>query len=191
MDEALALPSEKAVTIALRTQQILAEESGIANTVDPLGGAYAVEALTDRMERDCLEYFRKIEEQGGVITGIRNGYFQHEIADAAYRYQQEIDGGVRGIVGVNKYAVKAPLEIPILQMDAEGEARHLQRLNHIRQTRDNAAVQWRLGALRDAALGNANLMPPILDCVRAYATVGEICDVLREVFGIYQETLVV
>ncbi|MFN8477707.1 MAG: methylmalonyl-CoA mutase family protein [Kouleothrix sp.] len=191
LDEALALPSEKAVTIALRTQQIIAEESGVTNTVDPLGGAYFVEALTDEMERVCLDYFRQIDEQGGVVAAIRNGYFQREIADAAYRYQQEIDGDVRGIVGVNKYVVDAPLEIPILDMDVEGEARHLARLNRVRTTRDQALVQQRLAALHAAAAGNANMMPALLDCVRAYATVGEMCDVLREVFGVYQETVVV
>ena len=191
LDEALALPSEKAVTIALRTQQIIAEESGVANTVDPLGGSYFVEALTDRMERECLAYFKRIDEMGGVIPAIRNGYFQREIADAAYRYQQEIDGGMRGIVGVNKYAVAAPLEIPILEMDREGEARHLRRLNQVRQTRDNDLVRRHLAELRAAAEGEANLMEPILDCVRAYATLGEMCDVLREVFGVYQETVVV
>jgi methylmalonyl-CoA mutase N-terminal domain/subunit len=191
MDEALALPSEKAVTIALRTQQVIAEESGVTNTVDPLGGSYFVEALTDRMEQECLAYFRKIEEQGGVIAAIRNGFFQGEIADAAYQYQRETDEGVRGIVGVNKYTVKAPLEIPILEMDPEGESRHLARLNHIRATRDDALVEQRLDALRQAAEGEANLMPALLDCVRAYATMGEMCDVLREAFGVYQETVVV
>ncbi|GAB4215879.1 MAG: methylmalonyl-CoA mutase family protein [Roseiflexaceae bacterium] len=191
LDEALALPSEKAVTIALRTQQIIAEESGVTNTVDPLGGSYFVEALTDRMERECLEYFRQIDAQGGVIPAIRNGYFQREIADAAYKYQQEIDGNQRGIVGVNRYAVPAPLEIPILEMDPQGEARHLARLNQVRTTRDQALLQERLEALRRAAEGEANMMPALLDCVRAYATVGEMCDVLREVFGVYQETVVV
>jgi methylmalonyl-CoA mutase N-terminal domain/subunit len=191
MDEALALPSEKAVTIALRTQQVIAEESGVANTVDPLGGSYFVEALTDRMERECLAYFKQIDDQGGVIAAIRNGYFQREIADAAYRYQQEIDDGMRGIVGVNKYVVAAPLEIPILEMDMAGEARHLRRLNTLRATRDHALVERCLAELRAAAAGDANLMPPLLDCVRAYATMGEMCDVLREVFGVYQETVVV
>jgi methylmalonyl-CoA mutase N-terminal domain/subunit len=191
LDEALALPSEKAVTIALRTQQIIAEESGVANTVDPLGGSYFVEALTDRMERECLAYFRRIEELGGVIPAIRAGFFQREIADAAYVYQREIDSGRRGIVGVNKYVVDEPLEIPILEMDPDGEARHLRRLNHIRATRDNALVQRRLAELRAAAAGDSNLMPAILECVRAYATLGEMCNVLRDVFGVYQETLVV
>lgn len=162
MDEALALPSEKAVTIALRTQQIIAEESGVANTVDPLGGSYFVEALTNRMEEECLAYFRRIDDLGGVIPAIRRGFFQSEIADAAYRYQREIDSGRRGIVGVNRYAVKTPLEIPILEMDPHGETRHLERLNRVRATRDTALVQQRLAALREAALGQDNLMPPIL-----------------------------
>jgi methylmalonyl-CoA mutase N-terminal domain/subunit len=191
MDEALALPSEKAVTIALRTQQIIAEESGVANTVDPLGGSYFVEALTNRMEEECLAYFRRIEDLGGVIPAIRRGFFQSEIADAAYRYQREIDSGRRGVIGVNRYAIKTPLEIPILEMDPHGEARHLERLNRVRATRDNALVKQRLEALREAALGTENLMPPILDCVRAYATIGEMCDVLRDVFGVYREMVVV
>ncbi len=191
LDEALALPSEKAVTIALRTQQVIAEESGVTNTVDPLGGSYFVEALTDRMERECLAYFQQIDHQGGVIAAIRNGYFQREIADASYRYQQEIDSKRRGIVGVNTYVVEAPLEIPILEMDPEGEARHLRRLNHIRATRDNALLAQRLDELRVAAESNTNTMPALLDCVRAYATLGEMCDVLRAAFGVYREVAVV
>lgn len=191
MDEALALPSEKAVTIALRTQQIIAEESGVTNSVDPLGGSYLVEALTDRMERECLDYFRRIDELGGVIPAIRRGFFQAEIADAAYRFQREIDSGRRGVVGVNRYATRAPLEIPLLAMDPAGEARHLRRLHQARVTRDQALVQRRLAELRAVALDTANMMPAILDCVRAYATLGEICAVLREVFGVYQETVVV
>jgi methylmalonyl-CoA mutase, N-terminal domain len=191
MDEALALPSEKAVTIALRTQQIIAEESGVANTVDPLGGSYAVEALTNRMEHECLEYFRRIDERGGVIAAIRDGFFQREIADAAYRYQREIDAGERRIVGVNSYVVPAPLEIPILRMDPQGEARHLERLRQVRATRDAELVRRRLAELRAAAGGETNLMPAILACVHAYATLGEMCDVLRAVFGVHQETVVV
>jgi methylmalonyl-CoA mutase, N-terminal domain len=187
MDEALALPSEKAATIALRTQQIIAEESGVANSVDPLGGSYLVETLTNQIEAECLAYFERIEAQGGVIAAINNSFFQSEIADAAYRYQREIDDQQRGIVGVNRYAIPAPLEIPILEMDAAGESRHLARLNHIRRTRDHQLVQQRLAELRQAACSDANLMPAILDCVRGYATLGEMCDVLREVFGVYQE----
>ncbi|HEY0735650.1 MAG TPA: methylmalonyl-CoA mutase family protein, partial [Herpetosiphonaceae bacterium] len=191
MDEALALPSAKAVTIALRTQQIIAEESGVTNTVDPLGGSYFVEALTDEMERQCLEYFRQIEEQGGMEAALEKGWIQREISDASYRFQREVDDNQRGIVGVNKYSVHEPLEIPILQMDPEGEQRHLDRLNRVRRERDQERVKETLEALRVAAQGDQNLMYPVLDCVRAYATMGEICDVLREVFGIYREVLVV
>jgi methylmalonyl-CoA mutase N-terminal domain/subunit len=191
MDEALALPSEKAVTIALRTQQVIAAESGVTNTVDPLGGSYFVEALTDRMEREAMVYFRHIDEQGGVIAALRNGFFQREIADAAYRYQIEIDHGKREIVGVNAYKIAAPLEIPILAMDPVGEQKQLARLNRVRAERDNELVQRKLEILRQSALNGVNTMPAILDCVRAYATLGEMCDVLREVFGVYQETVVV
>lgn len=191
MDEALALPSEKAVTIALRTQQIIAEESGVTDTVDPLGGSYFVEAQTDRMERECLAMFDEIERQGGVIAAIRSGYFQREIADAAYRFQLEIDSQQRGFVGVNKYQVAAPIEIPILEMDQEGETRQLARLNHVRQSRDNSLVTQRLAELRQAAESDANMMPALLDCVRAYATLGEMCQVLGQVFGIYQAEVVV
>jgi methylmalonyl-CoA mutase N-terminal domain/subunit len=191
MDEALALPSEKAVTIALRTQQIIAYESGVANTVDPLGGSYFVEALTDRMEREAQQIFDAINAQGGVIAAIRNGYFHREIADAAYRYQQEIDKGERIIVGVNAFQADEPLEIPILQMDPEGEKRHLERLNRVRRERDQDLVARRLAELRAAAQGSDNMMPAILNCVRAYCTLGEMCDVLREVFGVYQQDTVI
>jgi methylmalonyl-CoA mutase, N-terminal domain len=191
MDEALALPSEKAVTIALRTQQIIASESGVTNTVDPLGGSYFVEALTDRMEREANEYFRQIADQGGVIAAIRNGFFQKEIADAAYRYQQEIDGDEREIIGVNVQKVATPIEIPILAMDPQGEQKHIARLNRVRTERDQALAQQRLAEFRAVALNNENTMPAILNCVRAYCTIGEMCDVLREVFGVYQETVVV
>jgi methylmalonyl-CoA mutase, N-terminal domain len=191
MDEALALPSEKAVTIALRTQQVIAAESGVTNTVDPLGGSYFVEALTDRMEREANAYFKTIYEQGGVIAAIRNGYFQREIADAAYRYQQEIDGGEREMIGVNAHTIKAPLEIPLLDMDPEGERKHLERLNRVRRERDNALANQRLAELRAVAQSEANTMPAMLNCVRAYCTIGEMCDVLREVFGVYQDTTTV
>jgi methylmalonyl-CoA mutase N-terminal domain/subunit len=191
MDEALALPSEKAVTIALRTQQVIAGESGVTNSVDPLGGSYFVEALTDRMEREVNDYFQAIEKRGGVIAAIRSGYFQQEIADAAYRYQQEIDGGEREIVGVNVHKVAAPLEIPILAMDPEGERKQLARLARVRRERDHALAQLRLAELQAVARNDGNTMPAILNCVRAYCTLGEMCDVLREVFGVYQETVVV
>ena len=191
MDEALALPSEKAATIALRTQQVIAAESGVTNTVDPLGGSYLVEALTDRMEREVHAYFRAIDDQGGVVAAIRNGYFQREIADAAYRYQQEIDNTERSIVGVNAHTVKAPLEIPILAMDPEGERKHMERLQRVRRERDQELVHQRLAELRATAQQGHNSMPALLNCVRAYCTLGEMCDVLRETFGVYQETVVV
>ncbi|MBA3947394.1 MAG: methylmalonyl-CoA mutase family protein [Herpetosiphonaceae bacterium] len=191
MDEALALPSEKAVTIALRTQQIIAEESGVTNTVDPLGGSYFVEALTDELERQCLHYFEQIEDQGGMEAALERGWVQNEIAEASYRFQREVDNGSRGIVAVNRYATPEPLEIPLLAMDPEGEKKHLARLHQIRVRRDNVVVQQCLQALHAAASGEENLMYPILEAVRAYATLGEICDVLRAVFGIFQEVLVV
>ncbi|HEY1014739.1 MAG TPA: methylmalonyl-CoA mutase family protein [Herpetosiphonaceae bacterium] len=191
MDEALALPSEKAVTIALRTQQIIAEESGAANTIDPLAGSYFVESLTNRMEAECLDYFRRIEEQGGMEAALEKGWIQQQIADSAYRFQQEVDNNQRGFVGVNRYSVPEPIEIPILAMDPQGETKHLERLNRVRRERDAERHAASLETLRQAALGDHNLMEPILGAVNAYATLGEMCDVLREAFGIYQEVLVV
>jgi methylmalonyl-CoA mutase N-terminal domain/subunit len=187
MDEALALPSERAVTIALRTQQIIAHESGVANTVDPLAGSYYVEASTDRLEAEALEYFRRIEALGGVIPAIEAGFFQREIAEAAFRYQQEIDSGRRVIVGVNRYSSDEPLSIPLLEMDAAGEKRQIGRLQRVRAERDGSAVRRTLDRLREAARGDDNLMYPILEAVKAYATLGEICQVFREEFGEYQE----
>lgn len=191
MDEALALPSEKAVTIALRTQQIIAEESGVTNTVDPLGGSYFVEAMTNKLEAECLDYFRKIEDQGGMEAALEKGWIQQQIADASYHFQREIDSKKRGFVGVNKYVVNEPIEIPILAMDPEGESKHLARLNRVRRERDHAKHEQAMENLRQAALGDHNLMEPILDAVRAYATLGEMCDVMRDVFGVYQEVMVV
>jgi methylmalonyl-CoA mutase N-terminal domain/subunit len=191
LDEALALPSEHAVTIALRTQQIIAEESGVANTIDPLGGSYFVEARTDHMERAAYDYFRRIDELGGVIPAIEKGFFQAEIADAAYRYQREIDEGTRKIVGVNAYQEDKPLRIPILQMDSAGYERQVQRLADLRKSRDNARVGQALDRLRIAAQGTENTMPHLLDAVRAYATLGEIISLMKEVFGVYEESTVI
>ncbi len=191
MDEALALPSEEAVTIALRTQQIIAEESGVANTVDPLGGSFFVETRTDHMEDEALDYFRRIEELGGVIPAIEKGFFQSEIADAAYRYQREIDQGIRKIVGVNAYQERKPVSIPILEMDQHGYDKQVQRLAALRKSRDNGRVGQTLDKLRVAAQGTENTMPYILDCVRAYATLGEIVAVMKEVFGVYEESTVI
>jgi len=191
LDEALALPSEHAVTIALRTQQILAEESGVANTIDPLGGSFFVEARTDHMEQEAYAYFRRIEEFGGVIPAIERGFFQSEIADAAYRYQREIDVGTRKIVGVNAYQEDKPVTVPILEMDAAGYQRQLERLADLRRTRDSGRVGQALDKLRIAAQGTENTMPHLMDAVRAYATLGEIVSVMKEVFGVYEESTVI
>ncbi len=187
MDEALALPSAHAATIALRSQQIIAEESGVANTIDPLGGSYFVESLTNSIEAQARDYFKRIEELGGVLPAIDAGFFQREIHEAAYRYQREIDDDERQIVGVNAYAADEPLEIPLLKMDPEGIERQAARLEEIRRKRDNGAMGQALDKLRIACQGTENTMPYILDAVRRYATLGEIIDVMREVFGTYQE----
>jgi methylmalonyl-CoA mutase N-terminal domain/subunit len=190
MDEALALPSEKAARIALRTQQIIAEESGVASTVDPLGGSYYVEWLTDKMEEETYRYFDRIEQFGGVVPAIEKGFFQREIAESAYKSQTEIDEKKRIVVGVNQYTMDEPLEIPILEMDEAGEQRQINRLKKLRKDRDNGKVDRNLKRLRKAAAGEDNLMPFILDCVHSYATLGETCDILREVFGEYKEPAV-
>jgi methylmalonyl-CoA mutase N-terminal domain/subunit len=187
MDEALALPSEKAVRIALRTQQIIAEESGVTNTVDPLGGSYYIEWLTDKMEDETYKYFDRVEKLGGVIPAIEKGFFQREIAEAAYKYQKETDENKRFTVGVNKYKIDEPVEIPILKMDEKGEERQVNRLKKLRKDRNDAKFERNLSRLRKAAEGDENLMPYILDCVHSYATLGETCGVLREVFGEYKE----
>ncbi len=187
MDEALALPSEKAATIALRTQQVIAAESGVANTVDPLGGSYFVEALTNRLEAQALDYFRRIEELGGVLPAISKGFFQREIADAAYTYQCEIDDHTRTIVGVNDYVDKKPIPIPLLEFDPVGFSRQVDRLQKLRRERDNGRLGQALDHLRLACQGTENTMPHLLEAVRAYATLGEIIDVLKAVFGIYTE----
>jgi len=187
MDEALALPSEKAATIALRTQQIIAGESGVANTVDPLGGSYFVEALTNHLELQARDYFRRIEDLGGVLPAIAKGFFQREIADAAYTYQREIDSHTRTIVGVNDYVDKKPIPIPLLEFDPIGHTRQVERLRTLRQERDNGRVGQALDHLRLACQGTENTMPCLLECVRAYATLGEIVGVMKKVFGIYNE----
>ncbi len=187
MDEALALPSEHAVTIALRTQQIIAEESGVTNTIDPLGGSFFVEAQTDHIEAQAYEYFQRIAELGGVLPAIEKGFFQSEISDAAYRYQREIDSGERRIVGVNAFVEDKPISVPILEMDPEGYQRQLMRLAEVRKQRDAGRMGQALDRLRIACQGTENTMPYIMDAVRAYATLGEITAVMKEVFGIYEE----
>ncbi len=188
MDETLALPSEKAVKIALRTQQILAYETGVPHTIDPLAGSYFVEDLTNKMEKGAEEYFKKIEELGGVIPAIEKGFFQREIAEAAYRYQLEIENNDRYIVGVNAFKDKdEKIEIPLLQISPEVEQEQVKRLQALKRERDNKKVQSLLKDLKQAAIENKNLMPVIIEAAKAYATVGEMVNTLKEVFGEYQE----
>jgi methylmalonyl-CoA mutase N-terminal domain/subunit len=191
LDEALALPSERAVLIALRTQQIIAHESGVTQSVDPLGGSYLVESMTDRMEAEAHRYFQEIEAQGGVVPAVEKGFFQQEIANASYRYQQEVDGKQRVIVGVNEYQTPEPVTVPLLKMDEAGERQHLERLNRIRRERSSREVAGSLRELEAAARRSKNLMPYILTSVKAYATLGEVCDCLRGVFGEYKAPVLV
>jgi methylmalonyl-CoA mutase N-terminal domain/subunit len=188
-DEALALPTEEAVTIALRTQQMLAHETGVTNTVDPLGGSYFVEALTDRMEQSAYDYFKKIDELGGMVTAVKLNYPQREIADASFSLQQEIDGGERVVVGVNRYVAADEEPIPTLRIDPALERKQLERLQSARAGRDGAAVEQALAALReDAGHEDRNLMEPLLECARAHASEGEIVESLQQVFGDYTES---
>lgn len=188
MDEVLALPTEKAVQIALRTQQILAYETGVANVIDPLAGSYYVEALTNKMEEEAEKYFEEIERRGGVLAAIDQNFFQQEIADAAYQYQRAIDKKQRIQVGVNEFIdPDEELDIEILTIDPEIERRQVQKVQKLRRERNNLLVGDKLDALRQAAMGTENMIPYILDCVRAYATEGEIIQTLREVFGEYKE----
>ncbi|MFX1285097.1 MAG: methylmalonyl-CoA mutase [Promethearchaeota archaeon] len=183
LDEALALPSEEAVEVALRTQQILAHESGVTNTIDPLAGSYYIETLTNEMEEQAEEYFHKIQQLGGVIPAIEKGFFQQEISNAAYQYQKEIEKNQRVIVGVNEFCTGEKIKVPLLLIGENVAKRQIARLHHTKKDRDNEAVRRALAEVREAAEGTKNLMPPILKAVKAYASVGEICDVLREVFG--------
>ena len=185
-DEAWALPSEEAALLALRTQQIIAHETGVADTVDPLAGSYFLETLTNQVEAGAYDYFRRIEDLGGVIPALKSGFFQREIAAAAYTHQVEADRQERITVGVNEYQTGDTLEIPLLRVDLEGERRHIDKLNQVRQSRDKQAVAEKLRALEQAARGSDNLMPPLLEAVKAYATLGEMMGVFREVFGEYQ-----
>jgi methylmalonyl-CoA mutase N-terminal domain/subunit len=188
MDETLALPSEKAVQIALRTQQIIAHEIGVANTIDPLAGSYYVESLTNKMEEEAEKYFAEIERRGGVLKCIEEGYFQREIAEAAYRYQREIEKKERIVVGLNDFVLEdEKLEIPILRIDPEIEKEQVKNLQKVKSQRDNDKVKRSLENLKKVAQGTENTVPAILECVRCYTTEGEICDVFREVFGEYQE----
>ena len=188
MDETFALPTEKAVKIALRTQQVIAYESGVPNVIDPLGGAYFVEALTNRMEEEAEEYFRQIEDMGGVVAGIESGFFQREIAEAASRYQEEIDSRRRVIVGVNEFVEEGEkLEIPILRIDPRYEREQIERVRKVRAERDAARYESAMSALRDAIRAEENLMEPVLDCVRAYASMGEIVELMKGEYGTWRE----
>jgi methylmalonyl-CoA mutase N-terminal domain/subunit len=191
-DEALCLPTEEAVRVALRTQQIIAYESGAANTVDPLAGSYYVEALTNEMEEKAMEYIQKIDDMGGVIPAIEKGFFQREIAESAYRYQREMEEKKRIIVGVNEYAIEGE-EIPVklLRVDPSVEKKQIERLQKLRRERDNRKVKEVLEKLHYAAEKDENLMPTIIEAVKAYATLGEIMDVLRKVYGEYKELIII
>jgi len=188
-DEALALPTEDAVRIALRTQQVIAHETGVANTIDPLGGSYYLEHLTNELERQAEEYFEQIERLGGVVAAIEQNFFQQEIADAAFRYQAEVEAGERVVVGVNRYELQGEPELEILKIDPALERKQVDRVQALRARRDTAAVEAALARLRtDAADERRNLMPAIVDASRAYVTMGEMCDAFREVWGTWRET---
>jgi methylmalonyl-CoA mutase N-terminal domain/subunit len=185
-DEAWALPSEEAALQALRTQQIIAHETGVTDTADPLGGSYFLETLTNQVEAGGYDYFRRIEALGGVIPGLEAGFFQSEIADASYAYQQAEDRRERITVGVNEFRSDSAVDIPLLRVDEAGQQLQIQRLNDVRRQRDDRDTAGKLRALEQAARGSGNLMPPLLEAARAYATLGEMMDVLRDVFGEYQ-----
>jgi len=187
LDEALALPTAEAATLALRTQQIIAHESGVTHMVDPLGGSYFLERLTLDMEEGAYKYFDEIDRMGGMVAAIENGYPQREIAESSYRFQQAFEKKEKQMVGVNVFAESDEKPFPILYIDDTAHDTQLARLAELRKTRDNAAVARTLSALQVAARGTVNTMYPLLDCVRAYATVGEMCDALRQVWGEYEE----
>jgi len=188
MDETLALPSEKAVKIALRTQQIIAHETGVTNTIDPMGGSYFIESLTDRMEKEAGAYFEKIDALGGVIPAIEAGFFQREIAEAAYHYQMQLDNKEKIIVGVNECVEEnEQIEIPILQISPDVEVKQRKRLAEVRAGRDARAASEALTALRRAGEDGSNLFPPLIECTQRYVTLGEMCSALAEVFGVYEE----
>ena len=187
MDETLALPTEQAVTVALRTQQIIAEETGITNTIDPFGGSYAIEALTDRIEHDAMEYIRRIDEMGGMVQAIETGYPQREIAEAAFHYQRQLEKGVKTIVGVNKYSVPEEIPIETLKIEPAIEERQVQRVRKMKRDRNSVTVREALARVSEACRSNENLMEPILEAVRHEVTVGEISEVFRTEFGVYRD----
>jgi len=191
LDEAIALPSQEAALLALRTQQLIAHETGVTDTVDPVGGSYLVERLTSDLERDCYQYFDRIDALGGVLPAIEKGFFQQEIAEASFRYQREVDARERVLVGVNEYVAEEETAIPVLQLDPEGESRHMRRLRRVRDERDGARAEACLSRLKDACAERENLMPYLIDAAHAYCTLGEICNVMRVAFGEYQPATVV
>ena len=188
LDETLALPTEHAARIALRTQQIIAHESGITNTVDPLGGSYFVEKLTLDMEKGCWEYFERLDEMGGMVAAIEKGFPQREVQESAYQYQKAIERKEKIVVGVNEFEVENEPPLDVLLIDESVAEKQVAQLRKLRESRDNERVRTTLEALGQAARNDAAMMPPILDCVRAYATLGEMCDTLREVYGVYEES---
>jgi methylmalonyl-CoA mutase N-terminal domain/subunit len=190
-DEALALPTEQAVRIAVRTQQIAALETGVTNTIDPLGGSYFVEALTDELEKQAYDYFKQIDEMGGVVAAINNGFQMGEIAEASARYQREIEDGTRKIVNVNIYEPKDESDVETHRIDPKVSEGQLQRLRELKESRDNARVEECLEAVKKACREGENTMYPTIEAVRAYATVGEICSAMQEVYGTYRETPVI
>jgi methylmalonyl-CoA mutase, N-terminal domain len=188
-DEALALPTEHAVRLALRTQQVIAHETGVVNTIDPLGGSYYVEELTNRLEAEAYDYFDRIAKLGGVVAAIKDNFFQREIADASFRYQAEVEREQRIVVGVNRYEAVGEEPIEILRIDPALEQKQIERVQALRARRDSTKAESSLAALkRDAATEDRNLMYPIIDAARAYVTMGEMCDALREVWGVWRET---
>jgi methylmalonyl-CoA mutase N-terminal domain/subunit len=187
LDEVLALPTEEAATIALRTQQIIAEESGVTNSIDPLGGSYFVEALTDQLEAEAFEIIGKIDSMGGMLSAIHKNFPQQEIADAAYHYQRQIDEKERVVVGVNKYATHEDIPVEILEIDEALEKLQMEKLNRIKTERDNRRVAQCLERVEEACLGDENVMGPVIDAVTAYATLQEVCDVYRKVYGEYRD----
>jgi methylmalonyl-CoA mutase N-terminal domain/subunit len=187
MDETLALPTEQAVMVALRTQQIIAEETGVTNTIDPLGGSYAVEALTDRIEAEAMEYIRKIDDMGGMLAAIERGYPQREIAEAAFNYQRQLEQGIKTVVGVNKYSIPEETPIEVLKIDPALEERQVQRVRRMKRERNGNAVREALKRVAEACRSGENLMEPICEAVRHETTVGEISDVFRTEFGIYKD----
>ncbi len=187
MDETLALPTEQAVMVALRTQQVIAEETGVTNTIDPFGGSYAVEALTDRMEREASDYIRRIDEMGGMVKAIETGYPQREIAEAAFHFQRQLEQGIKTVVGVNKYSIPEEIPIATLKIDPEIEERQIQRVRKVKRERNSVAVKEALARVSEACRSGENLMEPICEAVRRDATVGEVCDIFRAEFGVYTD----